>query len=361
MSPRQLKALRVVAAVLLGGAVVTGCGARSTSLLPAPNELTLPTSTSGSETPTSTTSSAAPSSTSSPSSTKRAGTTPKPPPAPQPAGGGRCAGFPGAACTGVPAGTALKVQGGNLYVTQAGAVVDGVHVTGDLVVRAPNVLIRNSQIDGIVVNFDDRTNVEGAFPFTIRDSMVGSETCTNGGPAIGTGNMTVERVHIRGFSDGIRAGGPNVVVRDSFIKLCSTDPSTHADGIQDYPASGNLVFDHNTVDLCGGRVPTDGRCDLKAGYNSPIFIHSNAGGGTKGARITNNLIMGGVYSIFLMPQSGPAWIVTGNRVVNGTWAYGAAQIDGSCGEIDQWSDNTTVTINSSYGITGTVSTIGCPA
>ena len=358
MSRRQLIALRVVAAILLGGATLTGCGTRTSSLEPAPNGLTLPTSA-PSSVPTSTTSSAPPSSSS--SSTKRAGTTPKAPPAPQPVGGGRCAGFPGAACTGVPAGTSLKLHQGNLYLTQPGATLDGVHVTGDLIVRAPNVLIRNSQIDGIVVNFDDRTNVEGAFPFTIRDSMVGSETCTNGGPAIGTGNMTVERVHIRGFSDGIRAGGPNVVVRDSFIKLCTSDPSTHADGIQDYPASGNLVFDHNTVDLCGGRVPTDGRCDLKAGYNSPIFIHSNTGSGTRGARITNNLIMGGVYSIFLLPQPGPAWIVTGNRVVNGTWTYGPAQIDAPCGEIDQWSDNTAVTINSSYGITGTVGPIPCPA
>lgn len=358
MSRRQLIALRVIAVVLLGGSVLAGCGARNTGLEPAPNQLTFPTSTSDS-TPSST-SSSAPSSTTS-SSTKRAGTTPKPPPAPQPAGGGRCAGFPGAACTGVPAGTALKVNQGNLFVTQSGAVLDGVHVTGDLVLRAPGVLIRNSQIDGQVLNYDDRTDVEGAFPFTIRDSTVGSDSCNSGGSAIGTGNMTVERVHIRGFGDGIRAGGPNVVIRDSFLKLCTNDPSTHADGIQDYPASANLVFDHNTVDLCGGRVPTDGHCDLKAGYNSPIFIHSNTGGGTRGARITNNLIMGGVYSLFLWPQPGAAWIVTGNRVVNGTWTYGPAHTEGLCGEIDQWSDNTAVTINSSYGITSTVGPITCPA
>jgi hypothetical protein len=360
-----VRVLGAATAIVLGCSVLAGCGERSTGLLPAPNELTGgPTSTADS-TPPSATSSAPASSTSSSvpgTGSRRAGTTPKAPPAPQPVGGGRCSGFPGAACTGVPAGTALKVNQGNLFVTQPNAVLDGVHVTGDLILRAPGVLIRNSQIDGQVLNFDDRTNVEGAFPFTIRDSTVGSGTsCNSGGSAIGTGNMTVERVYVRGFGDGIRAGGPNVVIRDSFLKLCTNDPSTHADGIQDYPASANLVFDHNTVDLCGGRVPTDGHCDLKAGYNSPIFIHSNTDGGTKGARITNNLIMGGVYSIFLWPQPGAAWIVTGNRVVNGTWTYGPAHTEGLCGQIDQWSDNTAVTINSSYGITSTVSTIGCPA
>jgi hypothetical protein len=146
-------------------------------------------------------------------------------------------------------------------------------------------------------------------------------------------------------------------VRDSFIKICTNDPSTHADGIQDYPASANVVFDHNTVDECGGRVPTDGHCDLNSGYNAPVFVYST---GTRGARITNNLVMGGVYSLFLRPQPGPAWIVTGNRVVNGTWTYGPAHTEGLCGEIDQWADNALVTIDSAYRITSTVGPLGCP-
>jgi len=261
----------------------------------------------------------------------------------------------------VPAGTSFKLNSGNLFVTQPNAVLDGMHITGDLIIRAPGVLIRNSQIDGFVLNFDDRTNVDGAYPFTIRDSTVGTDTCKSKDTAIGTGNMTVERVHIRGFGDAIRAGAPNVVVRDSFIKICTNDPSTHADGIQDYQVSANVVFDHNTVDECGGRVPTDGHCDLKDGYNSPIFLHSDWSGGTKGARITNNLVMGGVYSLFLRPVPGPAWVVTGNRVVNGTWTYGAAHTEGQCGEFEQWSDNSIVTIDASYRITSTVGPLTCPA
>jgi hypothetical protein len=71
--------------------------------------------------------------------------------------------------------------------------------------------------------------------------------------------------------------------------------------------------------------------------------------------------MGGVYSIFLWPTPGAAWIVTGNRVVNGTWTYGPAHTEGLCGEIDQWSDNTAVSIDSSYRITSTVGPITCPA
>jgi hypothetical protein len=245
-----------------------------------------------------------------------------------------------------------------MFVTDAGAVLDGIHVTGAMIIRADGVQIRNSQIDGGVLNYDDRTNVDGAHPFTIRDSTVGTNTCDSAGTAIGTGNYTVERVYIHGFGDAIRAGAPNVTVRDSFIKICTNDPDTHADGIQDYPGSANVVFDHNTVDECGGRVPTDGHCDLKAGYNSPIFVASKL---TRGARITNNLVMGGVYSLFLIPYQGAPWVVTGNRVVNGTWTYGPAHTEGHCDVISQWADNSTVMIDSSYRITSTVSQLGCPA
>ncbi|MGH3864458.1 hypothetical protein [Actinokineospora sp.] len=321
---------------------------------------TTTTSASASASTTSTEPSPNPTATSDLSTTRKLTTTTAPAPNSQP-GTSPCAGYPSAACTGVRPGTVLRQHAGNLFVKTPGAVIDGMHITGTLLIRANNVVIRNSQIDGSVLNYDDNADIDGAFPFTITDSTVGTTTCKSTDTAIGTGNFTVERVHIRGFGDGIRASAPNITVRDSFIKLCTNDPSTHADGIQDYPASGNLVFDHNTVDLCGGRVPTDGVCDLKIGYNAPIYVHSNTNGGTRGARITDNLIMGGVYSLFLWPQPGASWVVTGNRVVNGTWTYGPAHTEGLCGEIDQWADNTAVTIDSSYRLTSTKQAIPCPA
>lgn len=233
------------------------------------------------------------------------------------------------------------------------------HVTGALIVQADDVVIRNSQVDGPVLNSYAGVG-DGRYSYSIQDSTVGTESCDSTGTAVGNGNFTAERVHIRGFGDGIRASAPNITVRDSFIKLCTNDPSSHSDGIQDYPRTENLIFDHNTVDQCGGRVPTDGVCDMKGGYTSPIFIHSNTDGGTNGAQITNNLVMGGVYSIYLWPQPGKSWIVTGNRIVDGTWAYGPAEARGHCGEVDEWKDNTAVTIDSSYRVTSTVRTVPCP-
>jgi hypothetical protein len=258
----------------------------------------------------------------------------------------------------VPAGRPLSTHKGVLSVSTAKQVVDGVHVTGDLLVRAPDVVIRNSWIDGVVINDYDG---DPFYRYSISDSTVGPATgCNSTGSAVGNGNFTAERVHIRGFGDGIRAGGPDVTVRDSYIKLCTTSADAHSDGIQDYPRTANLVFDHNTVDQCGGRVPTDGRCDLTSGYTAPIFVNSKTDGGTQGARITNNLVMGGVYSIFILPQPGSAWVVTGNRIVDGTWDFGPAETSGQCANVARWADNTVVKIDASYRMTSAVHSVGCP-
>ena len=53
--------------------------------------------------------------------------------------------FPDASNTGVPAGTVLTPSGG-LTITTAGAVINAREITGQVVVNAPNVTIRNSRI-----------------------------------------------------------------------------------------------------------------------------------------------------------------------------------------------------------------------
>jgi hypothetical protein len=49
-------------------------------------------------------------------------------------------------------------------------------------------------------------------------------------------------------------------------------------------------------------------------------------------------------------------VVTGNRMVAGSWVY--APVESDCPKIT-WSDNTLVTINADYGVTGTVGPLPC--
>jgi hypothetical protein len=385
--PRRLRALGMVGIVALSGALVAGCSPApqavnnlgfSSSLhgrgaghgptkRPRPTKQATPTTTK----PRTSTSTGGTGTTTTPAAPTSAPLTPTPAPmsapasvptsaqvTPPAAGQGSCPDFPTPACTGVPTGTKLTTHSGDLTVSTAGQTIEGLHVTGQLNIRANNVTIRNSQVDGIVTNA--AFNNEPSYPFTISDSTIGAASgCDSAASALGEGNFTASRVLIRGFGDGIRASAPNITIQNSYIKLCSTISESHSDGIQDYVQTANLVFTHNTVDQCGP-VPTNGKCNFGGGFTSPIFIDSNTNGGTEGAQITNNLVMGGVYSIYLHPQTGRPWTVTGNRIVDKTWAYAPAETNGLCSRVKTWSDNAVVTINSDYQVTSTVSTVPCP-
>ncbi|MFF3442167.1 right-handed parallel beta-helix repeat-containing protein [Streptosporangium sp. NPDC002721] len=254
---------------------------------------------------------------------------------------GRCPEHPTPACTGVPPGAklstpALNEDGAAYRVRTPGAVLDGVHITGDLLVHADDVVIRNSRIDGGVINADgDKT-----FRFTITDSTVGPAQGCQTLPGVGQDKYTATRVHVRGHSDGFRASGDDIVIKDSYIHLCS-NPGDHSDGIQTYHTGKGLVFDHNTIDQRDAEDAT-----------APIFLVDEQ---IVDASITDNLVMGGTYSIQLRNGRGKL-IMRDNKLVDKSWIYGP--VDSECGAID-WAGNSLVTIDQNYRITSTVGPLAC--
>jgi hypothetical protein len=243
--------------------------------------------------------------------------------------------FPTAATTGVPSGTELTTRalndGGGLKITKSGTVLDKVHVRGNLVIAASNVVITNSQIDGTVVDENGS--------FTISDSTVGPTQGCIISPGVGDSNYTATRVNIRGHDDGFRASGPNIVVEDSFVHLCGP-PGSHSDGIQTYLTGRGLVFNHNTVD----------QRDAKD-FTAPVFITDP---GAVDVTVTNNLLMGGTYSIQV--QARGTVVVKNNMLVDRSWQFGP--VDSTCGALD-WSGNKLVKIDSNYRVTAVVATLPC--
>ncbi len=274
--------------------------------------------------------------------------TPTPTPAPTPTptpGSGSCAlpKYPTPACTGVPAGTVItNTVNGNYTVTTSGQVIDGWHITGTLLVNASNVTIKNSQIDDHVTGEGSSTS-----SFTIMDSTVGPASGCIFGEGIMSSRYTVLRVHIRGIDDGFQANGSNVTIRDSYVKLCSLSGS-HSDGIQENGGGAgitNLIMDHNTIDQ-----------RFAPSHSAPINLVE---AGTKNVTLTNNLLMGGTYTIFLDPIANPWGVVQNNRVVNNTWDYDPNSNASKCSHITSWTGNTLVTIDSNYTITSTVASMPC--
>lgn len=283
----------------------------------------------------------------------------------------------------MPAGTTFThTVNGDYTVTTAGQHIDEWHITGDLVIRANNVAITNSQIDGTVNN--DSGTVKGTeqYPsFTISDSTVGpSDACTraqgksctdagsgstancHGSPGIGEGNYTATRVYVRGHDDGFRVSGPNVTVQDSYFYACYLNATfappdgSHSDGVQSYcsakPACSNIRILHTTLDLSG--VPATFPINLGDHHQSSVTLK-------------DNLLVGGEnYLIYALYVGGPKWTVSNNRLVKDTWVpgtpwprtNGAITADNTCSG-QRWSGNKVVTIDSNYAITGTAGGVSC--
>ena len=221
-------------------------------------------------------------------------------------------------------------------VLQAGTVLDGVHIPGHLLVHADDVTITNSVIDGYITNADGPRS----FRFTIADTTVGTDRTCGELPAIGHDKYTATRVLVRGHSDGFRVSGDDVKISDSFVKLCSR-PGDHSDGIQAYNGGTGLLFHHNTVDQREAK-------DITA----PIFL---VDGKSRDVVVTDNLVMGGTFSIQVRGAGGRQ-VVRGNKLVDKSWVYGP--VDSQCGRTD-WAGNELVTIDADYRITSIVGPLAC--
>jgi hypothetical protein len=232
--------------------------------------------------------------------------------------------------------TTLKSDGGQYQITERGTVLDGVHIPGDLLITADDVVIRNSQIDGTVLG-EQRDRF---YSFTITDSTVGPAKGCLTAPGIGDAKYTATRVLVRGHGDGFRASGDDIVIRDSYVHLCS-NPGDHSDGVQTYNTGSGLVIDHNTIDQRDAR-------DITA----PLFLTDD---GLADVTVTDNLVMGGTYSIQLKNAHGRQ-VVRGNKLVDRSWVYGPVEAD--CHSIT-WSGNSLVTIDDDYRVTSTVGPLAC--
>jgi hypothetical protein len=271
--------------------------------------------------------------------------------------------YPTPACTGVPPGTKLTelplTSDGEYTVTEDGALIDGAHVAGSLVIRARDVTIKNSLIDGSVVNDGDN----GDTSFTITDSTVGPESHCVGYPGVLSHSFTAVRVLVRNHDDGFQLAQPGgtAVVRDSFAKVCGLPPDarppdgSHADPFQAYcpqVACGSVLLEHNTFEVA---TPY---------HTGAVFAGDTASNGhPTGFTLKDNLLVGGAYSIYVGWQAGPKYTILDNRVVTDStgfrkWDYAPASSNGTCGH-QMWSGNTIVTIDRDYNITSTVSALNC--
>jgi len=189
--------------------------------------------------------------------------------------------FPDETTTGVPAGTVLT-QSGSLTITKAGTVVDGLEITGTVVVTADNVTIKNTRIKN---TGSIPVRVKGAKNLVIEDTEIDGQG--KGIPAVAYNNYTLRRVNIHDVGEGPRIAGSDVTIEDSYLHHMVQVKKNHTDVIQAVGGS-NIVIRGNNLQA----------------YNPDTGIKGNAafmfGEDDKPLRdclVEGNLMNGGNYTV----------------------------------------------------------------
>jgi hypothetical protein len=223
--------------------------------------------------------------------------------------------WPDATSTGVPAGVTLTPSG-DVVITQAGAVVSGLNITGSVYIRADNVTLENCKVTS-----------GGWAGVTIDPGVTGAvvQNCTidgTGRAPDGTGNQgimgsgTFIGNNIFNVENGI-VPGSNSVIQGNYIHDLQAGGSPHYDGIQIDGGLSNIQISGNSI-------------INQWGWTSAVMI-DNGFGAVSNVTVTNNLLTGGAYTVYADSNLGTASITgvsfTNNHI--GGAQYGDALIRGN--------------------------------
>lgn len=231
------------------------------------------------------------------------------------------AGFPDATNTGVPEGTNLEPYTGPMTITQAGTVIEGKTISGEIVVTAPDVVIKNCVIQyhsswGVNAEHADNITVQNCRivgPGTSGDSnagilgsgnFIGNDiSASENGIVLTNGGSTVKGNYIHDLQDGgsgphydgisVQGGQDGVLIQDNTVVGRDTSDVFIKD---DFGPINDITVDHNLlIGSPGYNVYVDGRGD---------------GGPITNVSITDNYVQEGFYGTYAVQQASPT--ISGN-------------------------------------------------
>ena len=228
-------------------------------------------------------------------------------------------GWPDATNTGVPAGVTLTPSG-DLVITQAGTVISGLDIKGNVYINAPNVTIENCRItDANWAVVQIKSGVTGT---VIQNCEINGVGTVEGSCGI-SGQGTFIGNNIYNVENGINLTGSSTI-EGNYIHDLKAAGSPHYDGIQIDGGVSNVTIHDNTVIAPSGGVSAI-MIDNYFGAISNISVDGNllAGGGftvytdaqfnsnpITGVSFTNNHMKSGGYGITNFNKTSPTY--TGN-------------------------------------------------
>ena len=138
--------------------------------------------------------------------------------------------FPDGDSTGVPEGVTLTPSE-TMTITEDGTVIDGLHVSGRIIIAANDVTVRNTLVETGTSLYPIRVE-NGASNALIEDVEVDNQGGTGLGIFTSGDGTTIRRVDIHSAEDGIRIQADDVLVEDSFVHDMQRQEGGHHDSIQ---------------------------------------------------------------------------------------------------------------------------------
>jgi hypothetical protein len=215
-----------------------------------------------------------------------------PQPAPPPSGrGSGVAGYPDSSTTG-PWPDAPLTPSGSVTITEDGAVVEGLEITGTLTIEGNGVTVRNTVVhatSGIPV----KVNGDG---FVMEDSEIDGQGAR--GPAVAYNGYALRRVEIHHIGEGPRIAGNDVAIEDSYIHAIVQVGDNHTDAVQS-TGGENILLRGNRIEVYDPETGSIGNAAFQFGeedrslrgclvegnlFNGGNFTINGGGGGTDGAQ-----------------------------------------------------------------------------
>jgi len=149
----------------------------------------------------------------------------------------------------VPAGTTLKPSG-TITVTQAGTVIDGLDISGCIMVKAANVVVKNTRIRTTEACGGEGSAVWTGFDnasVTLQDVEIDGLGHSWGNGVCCTG-LTLRRVNIHDIGQAGVHFTDNLDMRDSWVHNLVYSSGDHTDTVLTNGAMSNAVISHNNLE-----------------------------------------------------------------------------------------------------------------
>jgi hypothetical protein len=193
-------------------------------------------------------------------------------------------------------------------INTPGTVIEGLNITGSVIINAANVTLKNCSITSS--DYDVVLVKPGVTGAVVENCNINNQS--SGGQGI-AGQGSFLNNNIQNAADGIDVRGDNTLIQGNYIHNMSGTSGSHLDGIQADGGFSNLTIDHNTV-------------INEQGQTSAVML-DNYWGPIDKVAITNNLLVGGGYTVYInevakgQAGGGPVTnvTVTNNRIGRGFW------------------------------------------